>query len=117
MANVTISDGALQIDLTVPERVFSLHGGGVVVPLNKIRGVRIVRNVLGQVRGLRMPGAGLPGRAAIGTWQGTADGRPFHDFVLIRTPGPGLVITTTGAYDRILLGSDEPEELAAQLGA
>jgi hypothetical protein len=118
MANVAISDGALHIELTVPERVFSLHGGTVIVPLAQIRGVRIVRNLLGQVRGLRMPGAGVPGRAAIGTWRGTADGRPFHDFVLIRTPGPGLVITTIGgSYDRVLLGSDEPEELAAQLGA
>jgi hypothetical protein len=117
MAGVTIRDAALTIELTVPERVFSLHGGSVVVPLDEIRGVRIVRNVLSEVRGLRMPGAGVPGRAAIGTWQGTADGRPFHDFVLIRTPGAGLVITTTGSYDRILLGSNEPEALAAQLGA
>lgn len=72
MANVTIGDGTLTIALTVPERVVSLHGGSVVVPLKEIRGVRIVRNVLGQVRGLRMPGAGVPGRVAIGTWQGTA---------------------------------------------
>jgi hypothetical protein len=118
MADVAINDGALQISLTVPERVFSLHGGSVVVPLAEIRGVRIVRDVLGQVRGLRMPGAGVPGRVAIGTWRGTADGRPFHDFVLVRTAGPGVVITTAGnTYDRILLDSETPEQLAADLGA
>jgi hypothetical protein len=116
MADVAISDGALQIVLTVPERVFSLHGGTVVVPLHEISGVRVVRDVLGQVRGLRMPGAGVPGRAAIGTWRGTADGRPFHDFVLVRAPGPGVVITTAGhTYDRILLGADDPEQLATDL--
>ena len=79
--------------------------------------MRVVRDVLGQVRGLRMPGAGVPGRVAIGTWRGHADGRPFHDFVLVRTPGPGVVITTAGDYDRILLGSEDPEQLAAELGA
>jgi hypothetical protein len=117
MADVTIDDAALQIKLTVPERVFSLHGGSVVIPRGDIRGVRVVRDVLGQIRGLRMPGAGVPGRSAIGIWRGMLDGRPFHDFVLIRSPGPGLVITTAGDYDRVLLGHERPEELAGQLGA
>ncbi len=117
MAEVAVSDGALHISLTVPERVFSLHGGSVVVPLDQIRAVRVVRDVLGQIRGLRMPGAGLPGRLAIGTWRGQADGRQFHDFVLVRNPGPGVVITTAGDYDRILLGSEDPDQLAAELGA
>ena len=47
MAEVTVGDGALQITLTVPERVFSLHGASVVVPLDRIRSVRVVRDVLG----------------------------------------------------------------------
>jgi uncharacterized protein len=115
MADVTVAEGALHIVLTVPERVFSLHGHRVVVPLDQIRSVRVVRDVLGQLRGLRMPGAGVPGRVAIGTWRGTVDGRAFHDFVLVRTAGPGVVITTSGDYDRVVLGVDEPEELAAQL--
>jgi hypothetical protein len=116
MAEVSVSDGALRINLTVPERVFSLHGGSVVVPLDEIARVRVVRDVLGQVRGLRMPGAGLPGQVAIGVWRGHLDGRPFHDFVLVRTPGPGVIITTNGDYDRILLGSEDPDQLVAELG-
>ena len=114
--NVAVRDGALRITLTVPERVFSLHGAGVVVPLDQIQSVRVVRDVLGQLRGVRMPGAGLPGRVAIGTWRGHVAGEPFHDFVLVRSAGPGVVISTSGDYDRVLLGSDEPEQLAAQLG-
>jgi hypothetical protein len=119
VANVAVTEGALQIELTVPERVFSLHGASVVVPLETIRGVRVVRDVLGQLRGLRTPGAGIPGVAAIGVWRGIADGRRFHDFVLVRRPGPGLVITTTGEYSRVLLGTedtDDYEKLAAELG-
>ena len=119
MADLTVEAGVLSIDLTVPERVFSLHGGSVRLPLDRIRAVRVVRDILGQLRGLRMPGAGLPGQLAIGTWRGIADGRSFHDFVLIRRPGPGVVISTiTGEpYDRLLIGHEDPEDLADQLGA
>jgi hypothetical protein len=116
VAEVSVSDGELRIHLTVPERVFSLHGGSVIVPLCEIQAVRVVRDVLGQVRGLRMPGAGLPGRVAIGTWRGHVAGRAFHDFVLVRTPGPGVVITTSGDYDRVLIGSEHPDQLVTQLG-
>jgi hypothetical protein len=116
MADVTVGDGALQIELTVPERVVSLQGASVVVPLPSIRRVRVVRDILAQLRGLRTPGANFRGMFAIGTWHGTDDGRPFHDFVLVSRPGPGLVITTEGDFDRILLGTDEPEQFAAELG-
>ena len=116
MANVSVLDGALHIELTVPERVFSLHRANLSVPLSEIRGVRMVRDILGQLRGLRMPGAGIPGVVAIGTWRGTADGRRFHDFALIHSAGPGLVVTTEGEYDRLLLGAEDPEDFAAQLG-
>ena len=111
-----IRDGALRIELTVPERVLSLHGANIEVPLADIRGVRIVRDVFAQLRGMRMPGAGIPGLLAIGTWRGTADGRTFHDFALIHRGGPGVVVTTAGHYERLLFDSDEPEAFAADLG-
>lgn len=116
MSSVTVRDCALRIELTVPERVFSLHGANIDVPLSEIRSVRIVPDIHGQLRGLRMPGAGIPGLLAIGTWRGTADGRTFHDFALIHRAGPGVVVTTTGYYARLLIGSDEPEVLVADLG-
>src|SRR5689334_8531032 len=109
MGSVAVRDGALHIELTVPERVLSLHGASIVVPLAQVTGVRIVRDILGQLRGLRMPGAGIPGVLAIGAWRGTLDGRKFHDFAVIHRAGPGLVITTSGEYDRLLLGDDDPE--------
>lgn len=112
-----VRDGALAIELTVPERVLSLHSASVIVQLPDIRGVRVVRDVLGQIRGLREPGAAIPGTLAIGSWRGMVDGRPFHDFVLVHGAGPGVVITTTGTYDRILLGTPAPEQLALELGA
>jgi len=116
MADVAISDGSLRIELTVPERVLSLHDGSVVVPLEQISGVRVVRDVLAHLRGTRRPGAGLPGLMAMGTWRGVHDGRAFHGFGGGAGAGPGVVITTTADYERILLATDEPEKLAFQLG-
>jgi hypothetical protein len=115
MADVVISNDILTIDLSVPERVVSLRTASVVVPLSDIRAVRVVRDALGQVRGHRKPGAGFPGVAAIGTWLGTDGGRAFRDFVLVRSPGPGVVITTRGEFDRIVLGTEQPEQFAAEL--
>ena len=109
-------DGVLRIELTVPERVLSLHGANIEVPLSEIRGARIVRDIFGQLRGMRMPGAGIPGLLAIGTWRGMTDGRTFHDFALIHHTGPGVIVTTTGRYERLLLGTADPEQLVAELG-
>src|SRR3954454_10524482 len=116
MADVAIADGSLRIELTVPERVLSLHDGTVVVPLEQISEVRVVRDALAHLRGTRQPGAGFAGLLAMGTWRGVHDGRAFHDFVLVPSPGPGVVITTTADYERIVLATDEPEKLAFRLG-
>ena len=116
MSSVTVRDGVLRIELTVPERVLSLHGANIEVPLSEVRGARIVRDIFGQLRGIRMPGAGIPGLLAIGTWRGMADGRNFHDFALIHHNGPGVIVTTSGRYERLLLGTSEPERLVTELG-
>jgi hypothetical protein len=116
MADVTVSDGALRITLSVPERVFSLHAGSVVVPLDEITEVRVVRDILAQLRGVRMPGLGVRGRTAIGTWRGSIDDHMFHDFVVVSQAGPGVVIATSGTYDRLLVGTNDPDRLAAELG-
>lgn len=116
MADVWVGDGTLQIDLSVPERVLSLHKGQVSVPLSEVRAVRVVRDVLSHVRGLKRPGANFPGVLAIGTWRGTERGQAFLDFVVVHQPGPGVIISTQGEYDRIVVGTDEPEKFAAEFG-
>jgi hypothetical protein len=116
MADVSITHGILRLHLTVPERVLSLHGREVCVAVADIVDVSVVDDALSQVRGMRMPGAGLPGTLAIGTWRGR-DRRPFHDFVVIHRPGPGVVITTRGDYARILIGTPEPDALLATVRA
>ncbi len=116
MADVSIRDGQLHISLTVPERVLSLHGREVSIPLERIVSAAPVAQVLDQVRGLRRPGAALPGVLAIGTWGGTERGVVYRDFVVVHRPGPGVVLTLDGEpYDRVLLSAERPSALIAAL--
>jgi hypothetical protein len=115
MADVWVDGDRLRITLSVPERVLSLQAGDIDVSLNSIEHVRVVRDVLSHVRGRRKPGANFPGTLAIGVWRGVDGGRNFSDFVLIQVPGSGVVIATSGRFDRIVLSTDEPERLAFEL--
>lgn len=116
MANVSVSEGTLHIELTVPERVLSLHGGSIAIPVRQITKAVPVTDVMTQIRGSRHPGAGLPGRLAIGTWRGDQAGRTFLDFVIAHRPGPGVVLTLRGGeYDRVLLETPRAQQLIDQL--
>lgn len=118
MAEIGVRDGVLHISLSVPERMLSLHGRDIAVPIATITGVAGVPDVLAEVRGLKLPGAGIPGVLAIGTWRGSDDSRTFHDFVLVHHGGAGVVVSIEGGdYDRILLGSDDPAALIAAIRA
>ncbi|MGH3262012.1 MAG: hypothetical protein ACRDNS_08460 [Trebonia sp.] len=118
MADLSISDGALRIELSVAERVLALHGRDIVVPLGDLVELEPVDDIMSQLRGLRMPGTGVPGLVAIGTWRGNEDGEPFHDFALIHRRGPGVVaVTRNFEYARILFSADEPQQMIAALRA
>ena len=113
---MTVLDDELRIELTVPERVLSLHEGTIIVPLRQIARVVVVDNAMSEVRGSKMPGTRVPGVLAVGTWRGDQAGRAFLDFVAVHRPGPGVVISLRGArYDRIVLDHPRAYELAEQL--
>jgi len=118
VADVSIENGVLRIDLTVPERVLSLHGRTVEIPIGNITDMRPVEDVMSEIRGLKMPGTRLPGSLAIGTWQGQDDREAFHDFVVVHEDGPGVVISAQDSeYDRVVLGNEDPDALLAELSA
>jgi hypothetical protein len=118
MAEVSVAGGVLKIELTVSERVLALHGRDVEVPLVLICVVTGVVDALSALRGMRAPGAGIPGKLALGTWRGRSGGANFHDFVLVHHNGPGVVVTTTGeGYDRLVIGTQDPAALVAALRA
>jgi hypothetical protein len=116
MAEVGIDDGVLRVRLSTAEKLLALHGRDIEVPLTEITAIETVEEIYGQLRGLRLPGTGLPGVLAIGTWRGRADGEAFHDFALIHRRGPGVVVATNGGdYARILLSTDDPQAMVDAL--
>lgn len=116
MADLSIDGDTLRIELSVSERVLGLHGRNIEIPLADIVDVTVVDDVMAELDGLRMPGAGIPGALAIGTWRGHDGEGPFHDFALIHHGGPGVVlIARNAAYRRVLLSADDPTGLAASL--
>lgn len=116
MGDVWVAATGLHVHLSVPERVISLRTEDVVVPLESVTGVRVVRDALAHLRGTRQGGSTRLGLFAVGLWRGAEQGRLFTDFVVVHRPGPGIVVTTDGEFSRLVLGTEEPEELALQLG-
>jgi hypothetical protein len=115
MGNVIIRDGVLHLDLTVGERLLALHRRNIEAP---IASAVVVPEILTEIRGIRLPGAGIPGVIAVGTWRGRDGDTEFHDFVLAHHRGPGIVVTCAGGdYDRVLIGVDDPDRLLAEINA
>jgi hypothetical protein len=76
------------------------------VPLTTVREVRITENPWKDVRGMRAPGAGWPGRLALGTWRR----RKGKDFCAVYGRGPGVVVELEGArYGRFVVSADDPQ--------
>jgi hypothetical protein len=113
MATLLVEGATVRIHLGPWERLGALRGD-LVVPRSSVVSMVPTDNVLGEVRGVRAPGYGLPGHAAIGTWRG----RGFKDLVAVYYKRRrGLVITLQGQeYDRIVISTgatvDLPQRIA-----
>jgi hypothetical protein len=117
MADISVHDNALHIELTVAERLLALHGRDVEIPLSAITAARAVPDVLAYKRGVKMAGAGIPGTVMVGTWRGLDGGSPYADFAVVHHGGSGVIVEADDAdYDRVLIGTTEPDELIAELG-
>ncbi|MFR9803876.1 alpha/beta hydrolase [Pseudonocardia sp. RS010] len=85
---------------------------GVSVPLGAIGDVRVVPDARGALRGIRAPGLAVPRRTYIGTWRR----RGHRELVIARAGAPALRIELTGSrYDAMLLGTADPDGLAARI--
>lgn len=104
------------VHLSPAEKLGAVHGD-VRVPRKAVREVRVVQDPIAEVRGLRAPGTGWPGRIALGTWR-----RRGHrkDFVAAYRNRPGVVVELDGAragYERLILSVDSPEQTYGLLSA
>ncbi len=105
MAELEVEGDDLVVRLGPWERIGTLRTSDVRVACSSIAARRRVDAAHHEVRGLRAPGTGLPGRILIGTWLR----RGGRDFVAVSGKGPGVVIELRGErFDRIVTTAPLP---------
>ncbi len=92
MADLHVHRDRLEIRLTRAEKLLALRKGDLVIPRAAIRSVAITQDPWIWIRGVRVPGSGIPLTLAIGTWK-------YHggkDFLLVKGKSrPAVVIDIT----------------------
>ncbi|MCI0184133.1 PH domain-containing protein [Sulfoacidibacillus ferrooxidans] len=113
MAELVREGDTIVLRLSTIEKLEGVHGD-IEVPVSAIQSVTALDDVIHAVHGLKMPGSQLPGVFAMGTFlskEGTT-------FVMIHHHNKrGLKLKLNGtSYDALIVGVDDPEQVAAGLG-
>jgi hypothetical protein len=114
MARVGREGDELVVRLNDLEKAGALRGD-VRVPLSAVRTVTVSERPFRDLRGLRAPGAGLPGVIALGTWRY----RGGKDFAALYRGGPALVVELDedAPYRRLLVSAHDAVALREELVA
>ncbi|HVB13559.1 MAG TPA: hypothetical protein VNH38_02235 [Candidatus Dormibacteraeota bacterium] len=111
MADIRVEGSELVLVLSGLEKVEGVHGD-IRVPLTAVRDVEVVDRPLDLIHGLKMPGTGIPGMTAVGSWI-SSDGRTF---AVEHHTSRGIVVHLEGLpYQQLIVGSDDPEGLAERV--
>ena len=112
MARLDVEGETLILHLSFLERLGGFVAGDAQVPLRSVRSARAVGDPWGELRGIRMPGTGLPGKIALGTRRFSGG----KDFVAVYGKGPGVVVDLAGVeYSRLVVSTREAEQIAAEI--
>jgi len=108
MASLEIDGPDLVLRLGRWERLGALQRGDLRIRSTAITACRAVDSAYAEVRGLRIPGTGVPGRLLLGTWRT----RRSKSFVAVSGKGPGCVIELdSGSFDRWVVSEPLPDGL------
>jgi hypothetical protein len=111
VADIRIDGSDLVVELGRLERAEALHGN-LRVPLDSVRQVEVADRPLDLIHGLKLPGTGIPGSTAVGTWV-SPDGRTF---AVEHHASRGVVVHLEGQrYQQLIVGCDQPEEVAERV--
>jgi hypothetical protein len=111
VADIRIDGSDLALDLSRLEKVEAVHGD-LRFPLTSVRQVEVVDRPLDLIHGLKLPGTGIPGSTAVGTWV-SPDGRTF---AVEHHASRGIVVHLEGqTYQQLIVGCDQPEEVAERV--
>ncbi len=112
MARLDLAGGMLILHLSLLERLGGFVRGDARVPLAAVRTARASNDPWGELRGIRMPGTGLPGRIALGTRRFSGG----KDFVAVYGKGPAVVVELVGVeFSRLVVSSRGAELIAAEI--
>jgi hypothetical protein len=116
MAELIVDDENLVVRLTLGEKIGSFHGNIRVPRSAVIRVAPDPKPWLG-LRGWRMAGVSLPGRAMLGTRRHGAG----YDFCILHRDRPAVRLdVTSGRFSRLVIsvpGGGDPEAEAARIAA
>ncbi len=114
MATLEIEGARLAVRLSPLEQL-GAFSRSPRVPLESIADVRAVPSAWSELRGIRAPGAGWPGKIALGTWRGSR----YKDFCAVYGRGPGVVVELKPGvpWARFLVTTDEPDAVVAEIRA
>ena len=106
MASVMLKNDTLLVRLALLEKIGAFHGD-LRVPLSTIREV-YVSDTFAPVRGVRMPGTGLPGVIALGTRRYRGE----RDFTALYVCWRAVVMELEGwEYKRVSVSDPNPERV------
>lgn len=112
MACLVVEGHDLVVRLNSVEKLGALHGS-IRVPLDDVAAVQPSNALWDELRGLRMPGTGLPGVIALGTWRF----RGGKDFVAVYR-STGIVVTLANSeWNRLVVSSRIPHRICQEINA
>ncbi|AYG03678.1 hypothetical protein [Gryllotalpicola protaetiae] len=120
MADLHVHRDRLEVRLSRAEKLLALRKDDLVIPRSAIRSVAITQDPWIWIRGVRVPGAGIPLTLAIGTWK-------YHggkDFLIVKGKSrPAVVIDidqseaggVADGYDRVIVSTTHATKLIEAL--
>ncbi len=112
MAHLRVDGSDLVVALNRMEELGAMHGT-IRVPVANVTSVDVSDALWDELLGMRMPGTGIPGVIALGSWRYSGG----KDFVAVYGRR-GVVITLSGAeWNRLILSSRNPHRLSRHVGA
>lgn len=113
MASVRIDGDDLVIEQSAVDTVLSLRSS-LRIPLANVRGVTADPGIAGEAKGLRAPGAHVPGLLTLGTFY--REGR--KTFWNIRRGANAIVITLEHTdFDQLVIEVDDPQQTIAEVNS
>ena len=112
MARFDIAGDELILRVSFFERLGGFVRGDARIPLTAVRRARAVDDPWAELRGIRSPGTGWPGRIALGTWR-FGGGK---DFVAVYKRRPAVVVDLIGVdFARLIVTTPSAAAVAEEI--